>query len=336
MHGGSGWRTLVRRFWDGETGAPGTVLRLLLYPLELVYHAVISVRNLAYDRGWLHAETAPVPIVSVGNLTVGGTGKTPFARWLVSELERKGARPAILHGGYADDEPLLHRQWYPHLPVHVGRDRLAGARAAADEGATVAVVDDGFQHRRLRRDIDFVLIAAEDWSGKRALLPRGPWREPASSLDRAHAIVVTRKSVTLELANTVASQLREMHSDKPVIVVAIKPAGWLHAGESAAPPAVPGLAVAAIARPDAFVENAGQAGAQVAELLAFPDHHGYSSADRARIVEAARGRPILTTAKDAVKLADLIAETDVWILEQIVEIEVGRADVERLLGEVTS
>ena len=335
-HGGNSWRSFVRRFWDGDAGATGTLLQAILFPFQLAYHAVIFLRNLAYDRSWLTSERVPIPVVSIGNLSVGGTGKTPFARWIVEALLRRGMRPAVLHGGYGPDEPALHRRWHADVPVEVGKDRVASAHAAAARGATVAVLDDGFQHRRLDRALDIVLLAAEEWTGTVALLPAGPWREPLSSLERADLIVVTRRSASHAEAVAVAETLRTRIRGKVIAVAAIRPSGWTRAGQDVSAPSEPAIAVAAIARPDLFVANATEAGARIVEVFSFPDHHAFTRDDAERILSVAGGRPILMTGKDAVKLVDPIAETDVWILEQAVDIEAGAAAVEQLLDKLVS
>jgi tetraacyldisaccharide 4'-kinase len=333
-YAGSGWRVFVSRWWTGRLGAPGIVLRVLLVPAELAYRTVTAARNLAYDRGILPVIRAPVPVISVGNLSVGGTGKTPFARWLVSALRSRGARPSILHGGYGDDEPALHRRWNPDIPIVVGRDRIAGARAAAAAGSTVVVLDDGFQHRRLARDLDIVLVAAEDSLHRCHLLPNGPWRERLSALSRADLLVVTRRNADRGEAAAVASGLRGRAPALPIVTARIHSARWTRAAQSVPAPTGSVLAVTGIARPDLFVASGARAGAHVDELLAFPDHHAFTPDDVGRIRDVACGRPIITTEKDAVRLAGLGADTEMWILEQDVEIEAGGADLDRALDGI--
>lgn len=312
---------------------PGTRLgRALLTPWAALYRSVVGIRGMAYDRGWISTVQAAIPIVSVGNLTVGGTGKTPMVRWLVEELRRRGEAPAVIHGGYAADEPALHRQWYPDVPVYAQRDRAESVARAAGDGASVAVLDDGFQHRRLGRDIDLVLISAERWEGPHRLLPLGPWREPATALGRADAVLVTRKIAPPELAAGVARTVTE-RTDRPTIRVAIRPAGWIDTGGGAREDAPEGVAVAGIAWPEAFFENARIAGATLVDRLTYPDHHDYAAADVERILQRSRGGAVITTGKDAVKLAGLMDHDALWILEQEVTIEENAAALARLLDE---
>ena len=371
-HSARGQR-VVERLWSGEAGWWGRWLDVALLPLELTYRAAAGAHHAAYSAGWRSAHRLPVPVVSVGNLAVGGTGKTPFTRWLVTELQQRGRRPAVLHGGYAEDEPELHRAWYPEVPVIGERDRVSGGLQAVEAGADVLVLDDGFQHRRLARDLDIVLVAAENWSERPKLLPRGPWRESPEALSRAQAVVVTRKMATFEHAEEVLTALRRRVPEAVAAQVHLRPAGWrvygvrtgtvesrhgalegvrpgAEAGEipgsarvagrgidSGPGPVVesgpPGeaVAVAGVARPDAFLANAEGAGARIGAVLTFRDHHPYDERDLRRIRDVSAGRVIVTTAKDAVKLAPLAPDLELWILEQKVAVEQGADALSRLL-----
>lgn len=315
---------------------------LALAPAEFLFRGAVHLRGAGYDRGILSVARIPLPIISVGNIAVGGAGKTPVSRWLVAELLRRGEHPAVLHGGYAADEPELHRRWHPKIPVLVGRDRVALASAALEASASVVVLDDGFQHRRLARDLDLVLVAAEGWSSRPRLLPRGPWREAPTALERADAVVVTRKAATAEEA---AALRQELSRYAPMAVIAqvwLRPAGWRRGKDFARAVAEPGaatppgevLAVTAIARPELFVANARSAGARVTSTIFFPDHHDFHAGDLKRIRELAGGRPIVTTAKDLVKLSVLDPALDLWVLEQEVVVEAGGAELSGALDRV--
>lgn len=318
---------LVERLWEGRAGRAGALLGPLLTIPELAFWKMVFLRDFAYRAGILRSHPAPVPAISVGNLTVGGTGKTPFVRWLVTELSSRGATPGILHGGYADDEPALHRRWFPDLAVVTGRDRVRGAEEAVAGGADVLVLDDAFQHRRIRRDLDVVLVAAERWTDRPRLLPRGPYREPLRALKRADVVVVTRRRAGPDEAAAVARTVRE-RTPVPVAVVHLAPAGWLTmdgAPREGSPGA--GVAVAAIGQPDAFFRQVEAQGVRLAARLAFRDHHEYGPDDLEGIREAAGGQAVITTAKDAVKLATWLADADVWVLDQSVQFDEGREAV---------
>lgn len=306
---------LVHRWWDGELGYAGTLLDALLAPAEIVFRAGAAARNAAYDRGLLPVERAAAPVISVGNLGVGGTGKTPFAAWLAARLKSLGRTPAILHGAYGEDEPELHRRWAPDVPVVAARDRAAGAARAIAGGADALVLDDAFQHRRLHRDLDIVLVSVERWRPKPRLLPRGPWREAPAALRRADLIVCTRKTAPAERSATIADSLRQI-GGPPVLRAHLRPGEWRRAGLTAGPPPVPAVLVSALAEPRIFLESARAAGAAVGEALVYPDHHAYTRADAERIRDRADGRPIVTTEKDWTKLDRWLAADQVWLLTQ--------------------
>ncbi len=162
------------------------------------YGAVVALRNRGFDRRWLEIEQAGVPVVSVGNLTVGGTGKTPMVEWVARWYRRRGQRVAILSRGYRqvhglNDEGRVLEENLPDVPHLQDRDRVRSARIAVEElEAEILVLDDGFQHRRLARDLDLVLIDALEPFGLGHLLPRGLLREPLRSLRRTDMVVLSR------------------------------------------------------------------------------------------------------------------------------------------------
>lgn len=327
----------VQRLWEGDTRLVGRLLGAALTPAELGYRAVMRARNAAYGAGVAPVDVPPVPAISIGNISVGGTGKTPMVRWLVRLLRRRGWTPGILHGGYAEDEPALHRAWFPELPVVADRDRLRGAGRAMSLGADVLVLDDAFQHRRIGRDLDIVLIAAETWTARPRLLPRGPFREPLSALRRADLLVVTRRTATAERAAEVARDAARV-SGRLTARVFLQARRWIRPDGSPREGAPRGdaVALAGIARPDDFFDQAEDAGARLVDAIAFPDHHPYDEREAAAILRLAAGGPIVMTAKDAVKLAPMMQLADVWVLEQKITFEAGRAELLAAVEAVVS
>jgi len=324
---------LVRRWWAGEGGVAGYMLSGLLAPASWVYGCAVWVRNLVYD-GHRSERVANIHVISVGNLAVGGTGKTPFAAWLARFLSERGKRVAVVSRGYGRDELLLHCRWNPEVPVEADADRVIAVERARDAGATVAVLDDGFQHRRLARDLDVVLLAAEDAFPGR-VLPTGPYREAAASLARADVILVTRRTASSERARSVLRCARDFAPSCLGGVVRLAPAGWVDlGGEQVGAPSGDVLAVAAVARPGDFRENvAVLLGAKV-ELLAFHDHHEYCDGDIRRITTTADGRAVVVTEKDAVKLAPWASDLpEAYVLTQRVVWESGRDEVEMRTSE---
>jgi tetraacyldisaccharide 4'-kinase len=299
---------LVRAYWSGTTPRLASIaLTAVTAPLSVLFGAGVRTRNFAYDRGVFRVEDPPIPVLSVGNLTVGGTGKTPVSGWLLAFLREAGAHPALVTRGFGEDEVLLHRRWHPDLPVIEAPHRMEGVRQAADGGADIVVVDDGFQHRKMGRTVDIVLLSPAQPLPAR-LLPRGPWREPLANLERADLVLVTAKtSREREEALELLEQLRARRRLPRAHLLAFRPGPWADlAGSPAAPPEGPLLAPTSIAEPDAFIELvARRSGSPVVEPLPFPDHHPYTPDDLEHILERAGDRMVVTTEKDAVKLLPL-------------------------------
>jgi tetraacyldisaccharide 4'-kinase len=326
----------ARDVWAGGGGAAGAALRLLLGPAEAAYAGVVAARNGVYDRGWLHSERVDVPVVSIGNVSVGGAGKTPFAAWVARRLREWGRRPAIALRGYGEDEILLHRELNPDIPVFRGKRRVAAAREAAAAGCDAVVLDDAFQHRALARDLDIVLVPVEGWEPRPRLVPRGPWRESPRALARADVIVLTRKSADAARTAQVGGEVTRMHPGTPIIQCALLPSRLvpLHGGAGTDVGALTGrrvLAVAALAVPEPFIHHLREAGAEV-EALTYPDHHPFTEADAAGIMARGTQRTIVMTHKDAVKLRVLLSpSTEAYVLEQSVTIESGADALEAAL-----
>ena len=299
----------------------------LLTPPALLYRAAVALRNRRYDRPG-QAVHPGIPVISVGNLTVGGTGKTPLTAWIAERLLEEGRRPAIVSRGYggtsgrgpcivsrgtgplvsaevAGDEPVLLARRLPGVLVVVGSDRVGGASAARAAGADVLVLDDGFQHRRLARDLDLVLLDARDPFGGNRLLPSGPLREPIQSLRRAGAVVLTRCRAGESFA-FLQRVIRRHAGDVPVLHAGHRTAGlWDAAGTSRATPAR-AVAFCGIGGPDDFFADLAALGIEVAATRAFPDHHRYRETDLAAIaaLAAAQGAVPVTTEKDLARLSE--------------------------------
>lgn len=316
---------------------------MFLAPLEWGYRAAVATRSWAYDTGLLRSGVPAIPALAIGNLTVGGTGKTPLTAWLAGELRRRGRRPAVVTRGYGEDEVLVHRVLNPEVPVVVSANRMAGVDYAISGGADVALLDDAFQHRAIRAHAYIVLVAAEEWDDHPTLLPRGPWREPLSSLSRATLTVVTRKSAARDAAAAVRDALAARGSKLPIAQVHLNLSrahrytadeGLAGDGKELANFEAP-LAVAGVAHPDVFWEQLMQAGTRVGEKWSFADHHRYTGEDAKRIMERAGTGPLLATLKDAVKLITIISNTtEIYVPVQEVDWEVGRHTIERLLGHL--
>jgi tetraacyldisaccharide 4'-kinase len=332
----AGMQSLARRWWAGELGARGAALSVLGAPLSWAWGGASALAGRRAAAGAERVEG--VTVVSVGNLAVGGTGKTPVAAWIASRLLERGARPAVVAGGAGGDEALLLARRLPGVPVVTERDRVTGVERAAAAGADVVILDDGFQHRRLRRDLDVVLLAAED-AFPGALLPCGPYREPAAALGRADVILVTRRTAPEEHATSLAERAEAYAPGRVMGVVRLDLGSWTDAsGRPAAPPADDALAACSVARPEGFRSSVRRALGRDVELVAFADHHAYTAADVGRLRTRAKGRTIVITEKDAVKLQPFVGtDADFRVLGERVLWDRGEdAFVERLSGPVST
>ena len=297
----------------GRCGPGLAAARCLLGLAAGVYGLVVRGRNLLYDRGWKRSHSADVPVISVGNITAGGTGKTPLVAWLSQLLSRHGLRPVILSRGYGrDDENRMLAGMAGGAPIVVNPDRVAGARmAVAGHGADVLLLDDGFQHRRIARDLNVVLVDALRPFGADWLLPRGLLREPLSGLRRADLILVTRADLVPE--ERVEAIVQELSRLTPGTLVAtcctaITGLRSLDGGQDLSPAALSGgrwAAFCGIGNPDGFRATLERAGCTLAAFTAFRDHEPYNGGQPEQLLAEAASAGcdgVLTTEKDAVKL----------------------------------
>ncbi len=329
----------------------GGIVELLRIPAAL-FAVVGGARRALYDRGWLPRARLEAPVVSVGNLSAGGTGKTPMVAWLVREFERRGRRVGIASRGYGarigerNDEALLLAQLAPNAPHVLDHDRVRGGRALVAQHVDVVVLDDGFQHRRLRRDLDLVLIdATQPWGlpGRSAdaapLLPRGLLREPPSALARADVVVLTRADHARPADLVALRREIEMHAPGVPLAIAWHRASRLRSldGSCEALDLLHGRevdVVSAIGNPEAFERTLAALGARVGTHRRFPDHHAYVAGDMDGL--ACDGRTLVTTAKDAVKLNTLAGPlaARVRIVDIDIEIAEGAAVLAALLDSL--
>lgn len=323
---------IVRASWEPR-GIGGRILRSLLLPLRIVYSGVVRLRSLSYRLHLRRARKLSAAVVSIGNLTVGGTGKTPAALWVAERLRARGYRVSILSRGYGGsarkptivqsgatstaapsegsdwrvvgDETLLLARRFSG-PVIVARRRVEGGELACSRfGANVLVLDDGFQHRSLARQFDLVCVRHGSLADT-ALLPAGPLREPVSALRRASAVLLTKSPGGEGVEALVRSHLR----DRPLYrgdlraLCLVTPAsgGWEElplarlAGRRA-------LAVAGVADPTSFYRTLHEWEARVEDFLEFSDHHAYTLDDWKKIAHRSRDLDlVVTTEKDLVKL----------------------------------
>lgn len=325
------------RLWYGDAMAD-RVARGVLAPAGWAYAAATSARNALYDAGVLSAREGGVPVLALGNLTVGGTGKTPVAAWVARRLLAAGGRPAVVLRGYGGDEPLVHARLTPDAIVVTDGDRVRGVRRAADLGADCAILDDAFQHRRIRRMADWLLVAAEQWRDDLRCIPAGPLREPVSSMRRATLVIVTRKTASRELAERLAERFARESGGRATAVLHLAADGLVRVdtGEQESIGRLVGrrvVAAAAVGVPGAFFGQLRAEGALV-DAVGYRDHHAFDPADVADLVQrAGRGDGVVCTLKDAVKLAPLWPREGppLWYLSQRAVIDRGSAALDASL-----
>jgi tetraacyldisaccharide 4'-kinase len=308
-------------------------LHILLWPASLIFSVLSSLRRQLYRSGVLHSSKLPVPVIIIGNISVGGTGKTPFTLWLAQQLIDAGWHPAIISRGYTKskqqrpdiphavdindspdvvgDEPLLMVQ-RDLCPVWIGRNRVAVAKAMlqAHPECNVILSDDGLQHYRLQRDIEIVLVDGNRRFGNGLQLPAGPLREPVSRLKSVDIVVVnggTAKAdeYTMQLSGSSFYNLLNPNTSLPAAAFAGQ---RVHA-------------IAGIGHPQRFFAYLKQLGLST-QTHAFPDHHCYTVSD----IEFNNAEAILMTEKDAVKCASFATE-QCWVLRVDAQIDPALAQL---------
>jgi tetraacyldisaccharide 4'-kinase len=335
---GDGHR-LVRWLWTSrELGA--RTARALLVPASGLWQVGMTARRVAYHRGWFATHDLPLPSVSIGNLSVGGSGKTPIAGWVAQHFVSRGMHPGILLRGVGGDEVLVHRESVPTAIVIPNPDRVAGAAMAVAAGADVLVLDDAFQRLDVARDLNICLVSAETSRAVPWRLPAGPWREGFDALERADALIITRKRADEHTARQLATELGRRVSG-PVAVVRLDLAhlegltsGTVHPIAMLEGKRV--VAASAIADPEAFVTQVKRTGAQV-QVATWKDHHQFRDEDVAWLAHAARRADVLViTAKDAVKLRGRwpASVPEPLVARLAVTFEAGEADLRAALDRV--
>jgi tetraacyldisaccharide 4'-kinase len=323
---------------------PGQPVRQGLYGVATFYGLLVQLRLWCFRHGWLSSSRLPCPVISVGNLTVGGTGKTPIVILLTEWLKAKGQRVAILSRGYkrtsadrhllvsdgekvlvgpsaAGDEPFLMARRCPQVIVAVGGDRAALGRWVLEQfPVDCMILDDGFQHRALHRDVDLVLLDAMDATGIDAMLPAGRLREPLSGLKRATAVLITRAEIQ-EGVEALRSRLQAI--DLPLeecLEVTFKPESLLSVQVEEKRPlewcrGKKVWLVSGIGNSESFRRSAALLGVDIRGETVFRDHHQYRADDVGEIrtmAQAAGADIVLTTEKDAAKLPPFLLPVDPW------------------------
>ena len=353
---------LLRRYWE-DPDTP--VVTAGLSALSVAYRAALAMRAQAYRWGLLRTGRLPCPVVSVGNLTLGGSGKTPTVELAVRTLQELGAFPAVVSRGYgratrgvyvvadrdgvrvdtrrAGDEPVLLAERLPGVPVVVGENRHEAGRMAVERcGATALVLDDGFQHRTLAKDLEILVVQGRAPWGNARVFPRGMLREPLSALARAHLVVVTNPAGAEPVA-AVTATVRRFNPSAAVLAARyqVEDAIETQSGRRLPVSELAGrrlIAFAGLGSPQGFADTLDAAAVRTVGFVEFPDHHWFTERDLselARDARAAGAQGLITTEKDWVRVRELPpSPLPLWVLPVRLVIESGLELWQRRLAGV--
>jgi len=306
-------------------------------PFSPLYGLLMRLRESCYRHGFFKTTRLPVPVISVGNLTLGGTGKTPMVQYLARLLQENGFRPAVVSRGYGGatrepvnvvsdgkrvllpaalvgDEPRLLAETLPGVPVLTGVVRKLPARHAVGMGADILLLDDGFQHMAVARDVDMVLFSSDYLAGNSRIFPGGDLREPVSALHRCSCFVLTGVDEdNRERGNRFAALLRDRFPGKTIYTTAYRQVAYVHRGgndrfltlQEKPPELDAAFALCGIARPESFEKTLAECDISPVDFLSMADHHVYKERDLKQIfrrVDKSGARAVITTEKDMVKL----------------------------------
>lgn len=341
---------------DRRKGPAAFVVKGILAVVSVLYRAVLFLRAAAYRLGVRKPARLPRPVISVGNLTLGGSGKTPLVIYLARLMEKEGSRPAVLIRGYMlkkgaqpvqSDEAMLLSEVLSGVPVLTGKDRAGSARNFLKKGQTDCfLMDDGFQHFKLARDLDIVTVDATNPFGNGRVFPAGILREPLAALKRADVVVVTKTNLDSRPPDDLIRRIKGYTRETALIIgsrLAVLDVEDLRTGQRQSPETLSGLEAAAfcsIGSPEGFRATLEVRGVRVKKFFPYPDHYIYGAEDIKAIVrdiEAPGITALITTAKDAVKLKahTSIIPDNITVLVVHVGIDLGDEE-EKFLNRVKS
>ncbi len=335
-----------------QRGLMASCFRGALAVAEPLYGWYIRRRNRRYDQGLLPMARVAAPVISVGNLTVGGTGKTPLVCWLAEWCQSRGIAVTLISRGYGqsrgpNDEALELASRLPGVPHLQNPDRVKAAQQAlAANPRQVLVLDDAFQHRRIARDLDIVLLDALEPFGFGRLLPRGLLRESPEGLARAQVVGLSRSdAIDAPAREQIQQEVARLAPQAASLELVHQPAGWINASGDKLPLEAlrpsPVAAFCGIGNPAGFEHSLRSAGLQVAALQAFPDHHTYTDRDLEVLgdwsCQQVKAAAIVCTRKDLVKIPrERIGKLPLWALSVEIEISSGLARLQSYLEELTA
>jgi tetraacyldisaccharide 4'-kinase len=333
-----------------QKGLWAALARGVLRVAEVPYTIAVTVRNRRFDRGAAKVHRVSVPIITVGNLTLGGTGKTPRVKWLARRFQNAGLRVAIVSRGYGaadgkhNDEALELSQSLPHVPHIQNRDRFAAAKLAIqDFNSQIILLDDGFQHRRLGRDLDIVLLDALEPFGFEHVFPRGTLREPLAGLARAHVICLSRAdAISQPQRDAIRKQVAEIAPQASWCEAAHAASRLTNSRGESQPLEVLAIrrvaAFCGIGNPAGFRHTLSAIGCEPVAWREFPDHHAYTPADQSELIAMAQNSKadmLVCTQKDLVKLPQHeMAGTPLWAVTVEMQFLRGQEALEQILEQM--
>lgn len=295
---------------DKKGGLGALLLKPLLYFLSLIYWIAVRLISAFYNYGFFRSYRAKVKVISVGNITLGGTGKTPLVEFLASRLSSEGKKIAILSRGYSNDEPSLLEKNLScvNVVVFVGRDRIESVKKAEKLGVDAVILDDGFQHWRLKRDLDIVTINSQNPFGNGRVIPRGILREPLSSLERAGILMLTKADLAKDI-DAIKVKLRNIAPYVLVVEAAHSPEYFYDLkGEKIPLSFIKEKNVcllSSIGDPESFKKIVLREQAKLALNISYPDHYQYSKKDILNLEQLCKKESvdiIVTTEKDLMRI----------------------------------
>jgi len=306
------------------------ILFPILYLLSKIYSIILSIMKFCYTRGPFYSYRSKVKIISVGNITLGGTGKTPLTEWIVKFLLKNNKKVGIIIRGYKKpkksnmfdtsyfslgDEAAMLRENLPQAGVYVGRDKIFSAKRLENDRLQAGIIDDGFQHWRLKRDLDIVVIDSTKDLFNQYLLPLGKLRESVSSLKRADIFVLTKTDVDIDNAENLKKRLKDIKPNAPVVSSVYKPLCFYDIKsrvkielDSKVLKNKKVFIVAGIVNPLYFDKLISDLGVKIEREFIYPDHHAYTIDDVRIISQLAKEhsvKTVITTQKDAIRLQHL-------------------------------
>ncbi|MEA3490102.1 MAG: tetraacyldisaccharide 4'-kinase [Candidatus Omnitrophota bacterium] len=338
---------MVSLMKDEYGGVPHVMVKGVLRLLSWIYSAAVKVVDLAYRSGLRREHRISVPVVSVGNITLGGTGKTPFTVSLADHFLAEGKKPAVLIRGYGNDENRMLRDELPDIPVYAGQDRVRNAFKAVNNGSDILILDDGFQHRRIARDLNILMLDGACFFGNGSLLPRGLLREPLSAMKRADMFALTKTDmIDDERRRDMVKALDRAVPGKPVVFTRHSPTFLSDATGAAYETGLLSgkkiCLVSGIADPDYFAFLVRNLGAKIVARREYGDHYRYRQADIESVLAECNGKDveaIVVTRKDYVKIKDLDIsriEERLFVLNIVIEVLEGKEQLIAGLNSVVS